>query len=250
MSIDVGGVRDVVARALGPAHEVDLVGGEVGDAAVGVRPVEGDLDRLWRAGDGVGPVAVVPVQALAGQVVIRIIVVGLVGVDRHLIEQVGRTSIAHDEHDVVLIAEGVDQPRQKDATGPGGRHQEAVARGPPAVDQASGGVGSAWRLGRACQRAAARHQAASQALIPPDAVDVDRERLRRVDGHIEGDRRPQSDARRRGVTLDLIVDVVGHRGTQHPGRRPRLRVLELDEIGRCRMSQQGINGRGQKDAHQ
>src|SRR5262245_61316653 len=73
--------------------------------------------------------------------VVGVVVVGLVGGDALLVEQVGHAAVvAHGEDDEVLIVLGVGQAGEVDAAGPGGGHAEGGGGAPVAGDQAGGGV--------------------------------------------------------------------------------------------------------------
>ena len=208
MGVDVGGVGDVKAGLLEPADQLNLPAEELALAVAGVRPVEGDLDGTGGPRDGVGPVAVELVEALAGQPVIRIVVVRLVGVDPLLVEKRRRPSVADREVHVVLPAAGIGQHRQVDAAGPVTADGEAVARRPPARDHAGAGIGNAGRLGGPVERPVVQAQPASQSAVPADAVDIDRVGLGRVDRYEEAEAAARHHAHGGGIALDLAVDVV------------------------------------------
>ena len=88
-----------------------------------VRPVERHLRRAGRAQACSRPDAVVVVEAFAGHAVIRVVVVGLIGHDRLLVQDVRAARIIpHGENDVVLKAVGIRELREKDAAGPGRWH--------------------------------------------------------------------------------------------------------------------------------
>src|SRR5260370_33612399 len=103
--VDVGRAGTVVTRLLEAAHELDLPGEEHPCPVVGVRTVKGTLYRSRSPADRVGCGAVEGVQALAGRVVVRIVVVRLVGVDALLVEEGGRPSVFDDKRYVGLEAE-------------------------------------------------------------------------------------------------------------------------------------------------
>src|SRR5438093_79276 len=84
MRVDIRRVRDVVTRTLDPADELDGI--HLWKAVVRVGTIERDFDRPRFAGDRVRPVAIEAVEALPGQVIVRVVVVGLVGEDGLLVE--------------------------------------------------------------------------------------------------------------------------------------------------------------------
>ena len=184
MRVDVGLVRDVVAHALDPAEELDLV--DLIEAALAVWSIEGDLHGSGLAGDRVRPEAVEGVEALAGRAIAGVVVVRLVRVDALLVEEGRRTVVAHDEDRVVPEAGGVREETQIDAAQPIVRDGEAVASGPVAGDHAGRRIRRARRLRDPGQR---RGQAkpAAPALVPAHAVYVEGEALRRVGGRVERD---------------------------------------------------------------
>src|SRR5919205_769730 len=95
MRVQVGGVADVVAHLLQPADVIlvpaPAVAGELtGSVPVRVRTIEGDFGRPYGAGGRHGSaVAVELVEAFPRTD--RVVVVGLVGRDALLVEQVGGT---------------------------------------------------------------------------------------------------------------------------------------------------------------
>ena len=212
VSVDVGRVTYVIPRSLEPAHEIDLPGQESSVTRAPIRPIERDLHRTRGRGQRRGSVAVVVVQAFAGGVVVRIIVVGLVGGHALLIQQIAAPAVvADDEADVIVVSLRVRQQNEIDAGRPGGRDDECERGRPPALNQPGARVSRAGRLLIPLQRCNPLHETAAFSLVPADPVDVHREGLGRVDGHEERDRFTFVDARRRGISLDLLVHVVAER---------------------------------------
>src|SRR5665213_2092437 len=112
-------------------------------------------------GYGICPEAVVIVEALAGTVVVRIVVIGLVGVDSLYIQQVGMTRVvANYEMDVVLVVIRVCEQCKIYARGPGRRHRDCGTRTPSALNQARAGICRTSRLLRSCYRSNRLHEPA------------------------------------------------------------------------------------------
>ncbi len=233
--VDVGRVGYVVPFLLQPAHEFNLVGHEVvAVAVVRVRTIERHLRRGGAASHRVRTVALVVVEALASQTVVRIVVVRLIRGDRLLVEQIGHAVVvANGEHGVVAVALGIRQEGEIDSGRPRVLRRQRVGRRPAALDQSGRGVRRTGCLPDAAEGAGVGHQASAQALIPADPVDVDGVGLRRVDAHVERDVPALVDADGRRIALDLLGGVV--RGTAPrdlPVRRPGLEVLDHDRVVR------------------
>src|SRR5882724_8568570 len=122
MRVDISRVTHVVTGPFQPTNEVILVL-KFAIAVPSVRPVKRDLHCAGRAGDGVRPIAVVAVEALAGRTVVRLVVERLVGSDGLLVQD-GRASrvVAHYEDDVVLVTVRPRELHEKHAAGPSRRH--------------------------------------------------------------------------------------------------------------------------------
>ncbi len=180
------GIGDVVAVALGPADEVVGVADVEGEARARVRTVEGDRRGGLRLAQQ--PALLVPgvVEAGAGAAVLRVEVVRLPGDVGQDEEQVGGLVVADRERDVGAVAAGggedgdvrADVPVRRDLEPPG---QPPVVAGDRTVR------GERRGLHDAGQTRAGRDLGGAVTAVVADAVDVDAELLRRVDGDVEVD---------------------------------------------------------------
>ena len=169
-----------------------------------VGPVEGNLHGVLASAYRRRAIAVEGVQALAGGVVIRIVVVSLIGRYGLLVEEGGDSAVvANGKHDVVLELLRVGQECDIDSAGPRGLGRQSIGGRPLAFDHSRRRVCGASGLQRAVERADVLHQAPAQPLVPTHPIDVDRIGLRRVDAHIKSDVLALVDADRRCVPLDL-----------------------------------------------
>ena len=113
--VDVGRVGHIIAGLLHPTDERVLPGEkglaiDVAGAIPLVGPVEGNLHGVLASAYRRRAIAVEGVEALAGGVVIRIVVVSLIGRYGLLVEEGGDSAVvANDKHDVVLIRLRVGQ---------------------------------------------------------------------------------------------------------------------------------------------
>ena len=194
--VDVGRVGHVVAVPLEPADEIDVPGPEEHVAIAGVRPIERHLRRALGSNDRVRAVAVVVVEALSVDPIVRVVVVRLVGVHALLVEEGRRAPVLDDEAHVVLIAGRVRQQPEVRAARPVGRDAERVARCPTARDEPGARVRRAGRLRDAGERSALTYEASAEPAVPPDPIDVDGVGLRRVDRDRERQALALVDARR------------------------------------------------------
>ena len=259
-------VRDVVALLLQEADHVVVPAEEVArpvPVLVAVGPVEGDLHRRLAVG------AVVVVEALPPPVV-----VGLVGVDRQLVDDVGRRPVlAPHEDDVGHRAVLGRQLRQVDPARPAALRLQRVGHAPLARHHAGRGIGRRDRLALAHQVGHLQHQRGARPAVPAHAVDVQRvgglggahvevdggaqvdaglvgvahdgglpDRQRGLGDHVRGGR--QAGARRRvGARLvgGLVLELAG--ALQQLGRLPfgraLLLVLQHDGVGRRAAGRQG-----------
>ena len=231
MGIDVGRVGHVVAVVLQPADELDIPAEDEAGAVVGEGSVKRYLDGTPGPGHRVGPVAVVLVQTLAGQLVVWVVVVSLGRVDALLVEEGRRPAVTDDEDHEILVAGGIREHRQIDTAGPIAGNGQAVAGRPAAGDQTGGGIRRASGLRTAVKRTGVEAQAAAPPAIPTDAVEINGVGLGRVDGDVEREVAALEHAGGRAIPLDLPVHVVpGFR--QLPGRGAGLLILCDDGIGR------------------
>src|SRR5512135_1712100 len=123
MRINTGRVDNVVARSLQPVDKEDLHRQEIAVTIVLVWPIEGDLDCAWSTCQGIGPKAVVIIEALASYAIVRIVVIGLIGSHRLLVEQIRDALIVtHDENDIGLVVLRVSKQGEVDAARPRVRH--------------------------------------------------------------------------------------------------------------------------------
>ena len=241
VGVEVGRVRHVVAGALEPPDHLDLPVEELAGAVVVVGPVEGDLHRPPLPRHGRSVAAVEAVEALAAPVV-RVVVVGLVGGDAHLVEELGRPVVGDDEGDVVLPAAGVGQDRHVDPARPRVGDRQDVARQPCAGGEAGPRALRARRLLEAGQRAGPEHQPPAEAAVPAQPVEVEREALRRVDRDVERHRLALPDAGCRRVALDLFRPVLRDLADL-PARRPGQPVIDHDRVVGHREREGGGDGR-------
>ena len=246
MGIDVGRIGDVVARHLEPPDELDLPVEELTATAGRERPVKGDLDRPGGAGDRGGAKAVVVVQALAGQSVVGVVVVRLVGVDPMLKQKGGRPAVSDHEDDVVLVTAGIGQHHHVDAAGPVAGNGEAVGGGPVTGDQPRGGVDRTGRLRYPTQRDV-QPKPSAQPAIPADPIEIHGVVLRRIGGDVEVQGVALEHAGCRGIALDLLHRVIGDPRPQLPPRGAGLLILGDDGIGG---GQRGPDGGGQHGGDQ
>ena len=229
MGIDVGRIGDVVARHLEPADELDLPVEELAATARRKRPVKGDLDRPGGAGDRVRAKAVVVVQALAGQSVVGVVVVRLVGIDPMLKQKGGRPGVADHEDYVVLVPAGIGEHHHVDAAGPVAGNGEAVGGGPVTGDQPGGGVDRTGRLRHPTQRDV-QPEPSAEPPIPSDSIEIHGVALRRIGGDEEVQGAALEHAVGRGIALDLLHRVVGDPRPQLPPGGAGLLVFRHDGI--------------------
>src|SRR5437879_10724066 len=105
MCIQISRVTDIVTVLLQPTNEVELVCEKLAAAVVIVGPVKRHLHSPGGSAYGVWPIAVEIVEALAGSMVIGVVVVRLIRRDTLLIQQfcVARI-VADNEVDIILVA--------------------------------------------------------------------------------------------------------------------------------------------------
>src|SRR4029077_17750914 len=117
------------------------------------------------------------------------------------------------------------QHREIHPARPVARDGQGVARSPVAGDETGGCVRCASVLLRSGEATLVETQAASQAAVPTDAIDVDAVRLRRVDRDEEVDGRVLIHAGGRRVSLYLPGRVVGDQRPELPAARAGQLVL-------------------------
>ena len=208
--IDIGRVGDVVAGSLGPADEVDIPVEELRGAVVGVGPIKGHFHSPHRTRHSVGPITVVLVETLARPVVIGIVVIGLVGRHRLLIEKGGRPAVPDHEDDVVLIARRIGEQRQVDAARPVAGDGQGITGRPVTGDQPGGRIGRTGGLRDPGKRAGVESEATAEAAVPAHPINVDGVGLRGIDGDIQGEAAALGDAGGGGIALDLLGRIVGN----------------------------------------
>ena len=225
--VDLGRVGHVVPGSLEPPDELELPVGEVSGAVGRVGAIKRHVDSAPVPGDRVRPVAVVGIETLARLAVIGVVVVRLIRHHALLVEERRRAVVPDDKHHVVLVTRRIREERKIHAAGPVARDGQDIARNPAAGDQSRGRVRQARALLEPVEWARVETKATAQPGVPTHAKDINRVRLSRVDRHVEGDALVLLDARRRRISLDLPVRVVGDQPRREPPRR-RARQLVLD----------------------
>src|SRR5207302_1324829 len=203
-----------------------------------VGPVEGNLHGVLASTYRRRAIAVEGVEALAGGVVIRIVVVSLIGHYGLLVEEGGDSAVvANDKHDVVLIRLCVGQECDIDSAGPRGLGGQSIGGRPLAFDHSRRSIRWASGLQRTVEWADVLHEAPPQPLVPTHPIDVNRIGLRRVDAHIEGDVLTLVHASGGRITLDLAPGVRCRRAEVSPPLgRPGLLILDDDRVAGLPMS--------------
>ncbi len=243
LAVHAGGVADVVAVALHPAHH----------RVLGVEdPVLGRV-AARREGAVVADLVGAPGGRAGVEAVAAVAVVGLPGGVRGLEQQLGgAVVVADDEHHVAVASGAVlaHEPREVDARHRVGRHHPRGRNRPvAAVDQPGGRLAQAGRLlGHATEWAYRVDPARARPAVVAHPVDVEPVQAR--DGvDLELDRLPLVRADVGGEALD--VGVARARHVPLAGGAARLGVLARDLVGDRRVAGRGRGrsggGEGQHD---